>query len=121
MTTTAITGPLASGSTAPPPPSSRGSASSERQPASSAALTRLRSVWDFLKQVGTEWDKDNAGRLAAALALYTLLSIAPLLVIAVAVAGMAFGAEAARGQISQEISTLVGPQAGQAIEGLVAQ
>src|SRR5690606_31160109 len=57
----------------------------------------------------------------AALALYTLLSIAPLLVIAVAVAGMAFGAEAARGQISSEISGLVGPQAGQAIEAMVAR
>jgi membrane protein len=73
-----------------------------------------------LKQTGAEWVEDEATRLAASLALYTLLSIAPLLVIAVAVAGMAFGADAARGQINQELSRVVGPQAGQAIEGLIA-
>jgi membrane protein len=73
-----------------------------------------------LKQTGTEWVDDEAPRLAASLALYTLLSIAPLLVIAVAVAGMAFGADAARGQINQELARVVGPQAGQAIEGLIA-
>jgi membrane protein len=54
------------------------------------------------------------------LALYTLLSLAPLLVVAVSVAGLAFGDEAARGEISQQISTVVGPRAGQSIEGLVA-
>ena len=84
-------------------------------------LERTVRAGQLLKQVGEEWSNDNAGRLAAALALYTLLSIAPLLVIAVAVAGMAFGAEAARGQISSEISGLVGPQAGQAIEAMVAR
>jgi len=73
-----------------------------------------------LKKTGSEWVEDEATRLAASLALYTLLSIAPLLVIAVAIAGMVFGAEAARGQISQQISTVVGPQAGQAIQGLIA-
>ncbi len=80
----------------------------------------LRSAADLLKKTGSEWVDDEASRLAASLALYTLLSIAPLLVIAVAVAGMVFGAEAARGQISGEISTVVGPQAGQAIEAMVA-
>jgi membrane protein len=73
-----------------------------------------------LKETAAQWSKDDAARLAASLALYTLLSVAPLLVIAVSVAGLVFGAEAARGQISQQISTVVGPQAGKAIEGLVA-
>jgi membrane protein len=73
-----------------------------------------------MKDTGSQWQEDEAARLAASLALYTLLSIAPMLVIAVAVAGMALGDEAARGQISQQISTVVGPQAGQAIEGLIA-
>jgi membrane protein len=73
-----------------------------------------------LKETGVQWQEDEAARLAASLALYTLLSLAPLLVIAVAAAGLAFGAEAARGQISHQLSAIVGPQAGQAIEGLVA-
>ncbi|HKO94071.1 MAG TPA: YihY/virulence factor BrkB family protein [Polyangiaceae bacterium] len=80
----------------------------------------LRSITTILKDTGKEWSEDEASRLAASLALYTLLSIAPLLVIAVAVAGMVFGADAARGQISQEVSAVVGGRAGEAIEGLVA-
>jgi len=73
-----------------------------------------------MKQTVSQWSEDEASRLAASLALYTLLSLAPLLVIAIAVAGLAFGDDAARGQISQQISGIVGPQAGQSIEGLVA-
>jgi len=81
---------------------------------------RLAEVVTTLKQTGVQWSDDEAARLAASLALYTLLSIAPMLVIAVSVAGMVFGAEAARGQISHQISVIVGPEAGKAIEGLVA-
>jgi membrane protein len=81
---------------------------------------RIMSLGSLLKETATQWSDDEAARLAASLALYTMLSIAPLLVIAVSVAGLVFGAEAARGQISQQLSTIVGPQAGQAIEGLVA-
>jgi membrane protein len=81
---------------------------------------RFRNIGSLLKETGAQWSEDEASRLAASLALYTMLSIAPLLVIAVAVAGMVFGAEAARGQIATQIGTVVGPQAGQAIQGLVA-
>jgi membrane protein len=73
-----------------------------------------------MKETFSQWSEDEASRLAASLALYTLLSIAPLLVIAIAVAGLAFGDEAARGQIGHQIATVVGPQAGQSIESLVA-
>jgi uncharacterized BrkB/YihY/UPF0761 family membrane protein len=83
-------------------------------------MGRLKSIGSIVKETGSQWSDDDAARLAASLALYTLLSIAPLVVIAVSVAGMVFGAEAARGQISQQISTLVGPEAGKAIEALVA-
>lgn len=121
-----------------PPPSSRSSAT--RTPAGDGAAPprvreaaekgqrkphapwseRFRNVGALLKQTVSQWSEDEASRLAASLALYTLLSIAPLLVIAVSVAGLAFGDDAARGQISQQISTVVGPQAGQSIEALVA-
>jgi len=72
---------------------------------------RFTSIAATLKQTGAQWSDDEASRLAASLALYTLLSVAPLLVIAISVAGMVFGADAARGQISQQISTVVGPEA----------
>jgi len=125
MASTAITGPIG-GSSTTPPPSSRGAAAAGEGPERGrtkprrSALERLKSVGRLLKQTGTDWVEDEATRLAASLALYTLLSIAPLLVIAVAVAGMVFGADAARGQINQQLSQVVGPQAGQAIEGLLA-
>lgn len=110
-----------------PPPSSRSrgapaqGASTRRSPQRRSLGARLRSSGALLKEAVSEWQDDEANRLAAALSLYTLLSLAPLLVIAVSVAGLVFGAEAARGQISQQISGLVGPQAGQAIEAMIAQ
>lgn len=67
-----------------------------------------------------DWNDDGASRLAASLAFYTLLSLAPLLIIVVAVAGMALGPEAARGQISNELGQLVGPQAAKGIEAVLA-
>jgi membrane protein len=91
----------------------------ERRP-NASWKERFMNVGTLLKETGSQWSDDEASRLAASLALYTMLSIAPLLVIAVSVAGMVFGDEAARGQISQQLGTIVGPQAGQAIEGLVA-
>lgn len=81
---------------------------------------RFKSTGTVLKETGAQWSADECSRLAASLALYTMLSIAPLLVIAVAVAGLAFGDEAARGHISREIGTIVGPQAGESIESMVA-
>lgn len=59
-------------------------------------------------------------RQAASLALYTLLSLAPLLIVSIKVAGVALGEEAARGQIGSELSSVVGAQAGEAIEAMVA-
>ena len=63
--------------------------------------------------------KHHAPRLAAALAYYTLLSIAPLVVIVVAVAGFVFGESAARGQISNQLGAIVGDQAAKGIEAVI--
>mgnify|MGYP002778121233 CR=1 FL=1 len=68
----------------------------------------LRSVGQLLKETFHEWNQDKASRLAAALAYYTIFSIAPLLMIAIAVAGAVFGEEAARGEIVTQIEGLVG-------------
>jgi membrane protein len=135
MTTSSPSHPLShapgSSGSAPPPSSRRADATAapprvrekaergEREP-NAPWGQRLRNVGTLLKETGAQWSEDEASRLAASLALYTLLSIAPLLVIAVAVAGMVFGGDAARGQISEQIGAIVGPQAGQAIQGLVA-
>lgn len=80
----------------------------------------LESAWKLLKQTASDWSDDNASRLAAALAYYTVLSIAPMMVLAVAVAGLFYGEDAARGQIGEQLGAVVGPQAGGAIETIIA-
>jgi membrane protein len=75
---------------------------------------------DLLKETFNDWNEDKAPRLAAALAYYTAFSLAPLLVIAIAIAGLIFGQEAARGQIVGQISGLVGQDGGEAIETMIA-
>jgi membrane protein len=84
-------------------------------------LLRLRSVeiGQLLKQTVNAWVDDNAPRLGASLAFYTLLSLAPLLIIVVAVAALAFGQKAAQGQLIWEIQDLVGKEGAQAIQGLI--
>jgi membrane protein len=82
-------------------------------------MAGLKATWTLLKETVEGWSQHNASRLAAALAFYTVLSIAPLLVLAVAVAGWVFGEDAARGQIATELSGVVGESAGQGIETLL--
>jgi membrane protein len=62
-------------------------------------MDRLIWIWGLLKKALVGWTDDHVSRLAAALAFYTVLSLAPLLVVAVAVAGFFFGEDAARGQM----------------------
>jgi membrane protein len=81
---------------------------------------KAKTLWEILKETGSDWSKDNATRLAAALAYYTVLSIAPLLVVAVSVAGLVFGEDAAKGQIAGQLSAVVGPQAGAGIQTLLS-
>lgn len=66
-----------------------------------------------------EFFRDNAPRLGAAVAFYAMLSLAPLLVVAIGVAGFFFGEQAARGQIFWQIQDLVGGEGAAAIERLV--
>jgi membrane protein len=80
---------------------------------------KLKTFWEILRQTHKEWSEDNAARLAAALAYYTVLSVAPLLVLAVSVVGLVFGKDAARGQVAGELATIVGPQAGQGIQTVI--
>jgi len=77
---------------------------------------QAKTLWGMITETASDWSEDNAARLAAALAYYTVLSIAPLLVLAVSIAGLVFGEEAARGQIASELSAIVGPQAGEGIQ-----
>lgn len=79
-----------------------------------------KTVWDLLKPTGLEWMEDKVPRLGVALAFYSVLSLAPLLVIAIAIAGLVFGEEAARGQVVEQMGGLVGKQGAEAIQEMIA-
>ncbi len=79
-----------------------------------------KAIWSVLKQTASDWIDDDASRLAASLAFYTLLSLAPLVIIAVAIAGILLGPEAARGQVAGALSGVVGHEAAKGIQAVVA-
>jgi membrane protein len=83
-------------------------------------MNRLKTLFELLRETFNEWNQDKAPRLAAALAYYTAFSLAPLLVIAIAVAGLVFGADAVRGELQGQIQRVVGRDAAAAIEEMLA-
>ncbi len=80
---------------------------------------RLNEVAAVGKQSFESWSDDKATLLAAAIAYYTLFSLAPLIIIAVAVAGLAFGQEASTNQIFGALRSLLGDNGAEAIQGMV--
>ncbi len=80
---------------------------------------RLGAARSLLEEAAQSWQKDNAPRLGAALAYYTLFSIAPLLVVAIAVAALVFGQDAAQGRIVAELGGLLGQAGAKALEETV--
>jgi membrane protein len=78
----------------------------------------MRELWLTIKETINDWVDDNAARLAAALAYYALLSLAPLIVITIAVVGWFVGADAARGKVAGELSAVVGGEAAQGIQAV---
>jgi membrane protein len=79
----------------------------------------LRRAGRLLKTAAVEWSNDKAPRLGASLSYYTIFSLAPLLLVVVAVAGLALGREAAQGKIVGQLSGLLGTDAALAIEGIL--
>src|SRR5580658_6954394 len=82
-------------------------------------VSLFKTLTALLRQAGSAWFADNAPRLGAALAFYTLFSLAPILVVAVSVAGFVFGKEAAQGEIAQQFQGLMGTQGATAIEIII--
>ncbi len=83
-------------------------------------MDKLKIVWELLKETFAAWQADNASRLAAALAYYSIFALAPLLIITISVAGVVFGERAAEEQISTQLEETVGPEAAEFIEAIVA-
>lgn len=76
-------------------------------------------LWIVLKAALAGWWNDNVPRMGAALAYYTLFSLAPILIVAIAIAGLAFGAEAVRGEIVGQIEGLVGLDGARAVQAML--
>ncbi|MGH7855703.1 MAG: YihY/virulence factor BrkB family protein, partial [Candidatus Binatia bacterium] len=81
---------------------------------------RLDILGRLLRESAVQWSEDNCLRLSAALAYYTAFSLAPLLVVATAVAGFFLGEEAVRGRLDEEIRALIGPEGARFIQSAVA-
>ena len=79
----------------------------------------LKEVYSILKETASDWMEDKAPTLGAALAYYTVFSLAPLLIIAIGIAGLVFGREAAQGQIFDQLRGLLGDASGKAMEDMV--
>jgi len=79
----------------------------------------LKNIWILIKVAVSSWVDDYAQSMGAALAYYTMFSIAPLLLIAISIAGLIFGVEAARGEIVGQLQGLVGQPGAEAVQGLL--
>jgi membrane protein len=80
----------------------------------------VRTAVALLKQTVAEWLEDNAPSRAASLSYYTAFSLAPLLLIAVVIAGLVFGQEAASRELSKQLQDLLGPGSAGAIQYMMA-
>jgi membrane protein len=78
-----------------------------------------RIIPALLKETVFEWYVDRGARLGAALAFYTLFSIAPLLIVVIAIAALAFGQEVAHAQLAHQIEGLIGREAAKAIQTVI--
>src|SRR5438132_6184075 len=88
----------------------------------SFSRSRRRPMRQFVKMAGqgfTLWEQSRAATMGAALAYYTLFSIPPLLVIALAAASLVFGREAATGQMAAELTNVIGKDVAAAMQGMV--
>jgi membrane protein len=80
----------------------------------------LKVIWGVARDTVSDWITHNASSLGAALAFYTLFSIAPILVIAMAVAGSVFGPNVAETQVLDQMRGLLGEAGAKAVQGLLA-
>ena len=79
----------------------------------------LKALPRVFRQASSEWVHDNVPRLSASVAFYTLLSLAPVIVIAVALAAMVYGEKAAQGRLASEIQNMAGPEVARTIQDFI--
>ena len=80
---------------------------------------RLRRLFDLCRRAAMAWIDDFAPSMGAAISYYTVFSLAPLLIIVIAVAGAVFGREAVQGEIVGQLQDLIGREGAIAVQGLI--
>jgi len=82
---------------------------------------KIKEIWPLVKEAAVQFWTDKGPRLGAALAFYTALSLSPLLLVMISIAGSVFGEQAARGEIQQQVQEMVGEDGARIIEGMLAK
>src|SRR5689334_16644657 len=93
---------------------------SEEGPAMKHSTLSLASLWPMVKESVTAWIDDFAPSMGASIAYYTAFSIAPLLIIVIAIAGFVWGQEAASGYLYTQLSGILGDEGTKAVQSMVA-
>ena len=79
----------------------------------------FKTIFSLCKKAGLAWVDDYAPSMGAAISYYTVFSLAPLLIIVIAIAGAVFGREAVQGQIVAQLDGLIGTNGATAVQGLI--
>ncbi len=79
----------------------------------------MKKLFNILKLTVQEWSEDKVPRLAAALAYYTAFSLAPILVIAISLVGLFVDPALATGELNDQVSSLIGPDAARLVGNMV--
>ena len=87
--------------------------------ASQSSRLPLNALPRVFRQASIEWVNDNGPRLGASVAFYTLLSVAPVIVIALALAAVVYGQEAAQGRLASELQGMAGPDVARTIQEII--
>jgi membrane protein len=77
-------------------------------------------LWLVAKEAAGNWSSHKASRQGAALAYYSVFSLGPIIVIAIAVAGFFFGQEAVSGQVASSIKDMLGDTGAKAVQTMLA-
>lgn len=79
----------------------------------------IKTVFDLFKETFVDWNADKAPRLAAAVAYYVALSLAPLMVLVILIVGVFFSEASVQSQIVEQVNRSIGPTAGELVNSLI--
>jgi membrane protein len=79
----------------------------------------VKAAYALFKEACSAWAEDNAPSMSAALAFYTIFSLAPVLIVAIAIAGLAFGQKAAEGQFLWQLRAVIGETGAEAVRAII--